>query len=103
MRQALATPGASFFFSDRLFAPFGFDKVLREPGRETPPTPQELMDSGMILVGTPDTVTRQMETLVKQTPVRWLFAWTYNGLVPHEKLMRSLELFATKVLPRFRN
>ena len=85
------------------FAPFGFDKVLREPGRETSPTPQELMDNGMILVGTPDTVTRQMETLVKQTPVRWLFAWTYNGLVPHDRLMRSLELFATKVLPRFRN
>ncbi len=38
---------------------------------------------------------------MNQTPVRWLFAWTYNGLVPHEKLMRSLELFSTKVLPRF--
>ncbi len=83
------------------FAPFGFDKVLREPGSETAPTPYDLQEKAMILVGSPDTVTRQMETLVKQTPIRWLFAWTYNGLVPHDKLMRSLELFATRVLPRF--
>ena len=83
------------------FAPFGFDRVLREPGSDAPPTPQQLLDNAMILVGTPDTVSRQMETLLQQTPVRWLFAWTYNGLVPHEKLMRSLELFSTKVLPRF--
>ena len=32
--------------------------------------------------------------------VDWLFAWTYNGLVPHAALMRSIELFATRVLPR---
>ena len=83
------------------FAPFGFDRVLREPGSDAPPTPQQLLDNAMILVGTPDTVSRQMETLLQQTPVRWLFAWTYNGLVPHEKLMRSLALFSTKVLPRF--
>ena len=35
------------------------------------------------------------------TPIRWLFAWTYNGLMAHDKIMRSLDLFATKVLPRF--
>lgn len=29
-----------------------------------------------------------------------LFAWTYNGLIPHAALMRSIELFATRVLPR---
>jgi alkanesulfonate monooxygenase SsuD/methylene tetrahydromethanopterin reductase-like flavin-dependent oxidoreductase (luciferase family) len=60
-----------------------------------------MMDSGMLLIGTPDSVSRQMEALLARTPVRWLFAWTYNGLVPHAKIMRSLELFATKVLPRF--
>lgn len=34
-------------------------------------------------------------------PARWLFAWIYNGLIPHAKLMKSIELFATEVLPRF--
>jgi hypothetical protein len=41
--------------------------------------------------------------MVKGTPIKWLFAWTYNGLMPNDKIKRSLELFATKVLPRFRN
>ncbi len=83
------------------FAPFGFDRVLAEPGRDTPLTPQELLDRSLILVGTPDTVSFQLERLLKSTPITWLFAWIYNGLIPHHKVMRSLELFATKVLPRF--
>ena len=81
------------------FAPFGFNKLLAPPGESL--TPQDLMDRGMLLVGSPDTVSHQMETLLNDTPVRWLFAWTYNGLMPHDKIMRSLELFQTKVLPRF--
>lgn len=60
----------------------------------------ELRASGLALVGSPDTVTRQLETLLARLPVSWLFAWTYNGLIPHAKLMNSIDLFATKVLPR---
>jgi hypothetical protein len=58
------------------------------------------MKESLVLVGSIDTVTRQLESLCTRLPVRRLFAWTYNGLIPHEKLMRSIELFATKVLPR---
>ena len=83
------------------FAPFGFNRLLAEPGVEDGLTPQDLMDRGMLLVGSPDTVSRQMEQLLNDTPIRWLFAWTYNGLMPHPKIMRSLELFQTKVMPRF--
>jgi alkanesulfonate monooxygenase SsuD/methylene tetrahydromethanopterin reductase-like flavin-dependent oxidoreductase (luciferase family) len=84
------------------FAPFGFDRVLAEPGRTSPLTPQEMLDRSLILVGSPDTVSRQLERLLESTPITWLFACIYNGLIPHHKVMRSLELFATKVLPRFR-
>ncbi len=56
--------------------------------------------TALALVGIVDTVTRQLERLLARLPVRWLFAWTYNGLIPHAKLMRSIELFATTVLPR---
>jgi hypothetical protein len=34
-------------------------------------------------------------------PASCLFAWIYNGLIPHAKRMKSIELFATQVLPRF--
>ena len=44
---------------------------------------------------------RQLEGLLTRLPVNWLFAWIYNGLIPHAKLMKSIELFATEVLPRF--
>lgn len=63
--------------------------------------PPELLGDGLALVGTVDTVTRQLEALLERLPARWLFHWTYNGLIPHAKLMRSLELFATRVMPRF--
>ncbi|MBM3138636.1 MAG: LLM class flavin-dependent oxidoreductase [Chloroflexi bacterium] len=83
------------------FAPFHFGDVLVKPGTEERLTPEEMMELGLVLVGTPETVTRQMETLRARLPVQWIFAWQYNGLVPHEMILRSLDLFATRVMPRF--
>jgi alkanesulfonate monooxygenase SsuD/methylene tetrahydromethanopterin reductase-like flavin-dependent oxidoreductase (luciferase family) len=82
------------------FAPFGFSSVLRDPARTDDLTPEKMVEEGTLLVGSVDTVTRSLERLLSDTPVRRLFAWNYNGLTPHAKVMRSLELFATKVLPR---
>ena len=82
------------------FAPFGFGSILNDPDRDERLTPQEMVERGMLLVGSVDTVTRSLERLMRDTPMRWLFAWTYNGLTPHDKIMRSLDLFSTKVLPR---
>ena len=62
-----------------------------------------MFDNGLALVGTVDTVTRQLESMPKRLPVRWMFAWMYNGLVPHDRLMKTIELFSTKVLPRVAN
>ena len=82
-------------------------RIARLPGTNvtdlSPLAGLPLRERGLILVGTPDSVSRQMEQMLKHTPIRWLFAWTYNGLTPHDKIMRSLELFSTKVLPRFSN
>ena len=83
------------------FTPFRFGEVMKEPGEDEMPTPEELLEKGLLLVGSVDTVTRQLERMLERTPVRRLFAWQYNGLIPHAKILRSLELFATKVLPRF--
>ncbi|HZU77695.1 MAG TPA: LLM class flavin-dependent oxidoreductase, partial [Dehalococcoidia bacterium] len=83
------------------FAPFHFGDVLRMPDREEPLSVEERLADGLLLVGSVDAVTRQLERMLSQTPVRWIFAWQYNGLVPHTALMRSLELFQTKVMPRF--
>jgi alkanesulfonate monooxygenase SsuD/methylene tetrahydromethanopterin reductase-like flavin-dependent oxidoreductase (luciferase family) len=80
------------------FEPFGFAQGYTHP--ETGETP-DLLGESLALVGSADTVTRQLEKLLARLPVRWLFAWIYNGLIPHARLLRSLERFASEVLPRF--
>jgi alkanesulfonate monooxygenase SsuD/methylene tetrahydromethanopterin reductase-like flavin-dependent oxidoreductase (luciferase family) len=80
------------------FEPFGFAKGYLDPVTGLPP--EDLRAAGLLLVGTVDGVTRQLESLLRRLPAQWVFAWTYNGLVPHGNLMRSIEAFYTKVLPR---
>ncbi len=79
------------------FEPFGFAKGMEDPDTGEAPDP---MQSQLALVGSADTVTRQLEALLARLPAQWLFAWTYNQLIPHAKLMSSIETFYTKVLPR---
>ena len=82
---------------------FGFGTLCLHAGAVPDPATgarADLFGDCLALVGTADTVTRQLERLLARLPARWLFAWTYNGLIPHAKLMRSIERFATEVLPR---
>ena len=62
----------------------------------------EVIHVGPGYVGTVDTVLRAMETQQKRQPVDWVFCYSYNSLVPHPVLMKSIETFWTKILPRFR-
>ncbi len=80
------------------FEPFGFSKGLADPDTGNVP---DLMAESLLLVGSVDTVTRQLEALLRRLPAQWIFAWTYNGLISHASLMRSIETFWTKVLSRF--
>lgn len=91
---------SSKFAGEAWFVPFGFRRGMLDPKTGEAPSPDEAIEKGYALVGTLDTVTRSLETLKKKLPLKWIFAWMHNTLVPHAKLMRSLELFYTKVLPR---
>jgi len=89
---------SGLFVGAAWFEPFGFAQGYEHPTtRETP----DLLGESLALVGSADTVSRQLEKLLARLPVRWLFAWTYNGLIPHATLLRSIERFANEVLPRF--
>ncbi|HLW69464.1 MAG TPA: LLM class flavin-dependent oxidoreductase [Candidatus Binataceae bacterium] len=88
---------SGYFCGREWFEPFGFSKGMEDP--KTGETP-DLWDNSLALVGSVDTVTRQLERLVKRLPIRWIFAWIYNGLMPHDRVLKTLELFWTKVLPR---
>ncbi|MGH6644909.1 MAG: LLM class flavin-dependent oxidoreductase, partial [Bradyrhizobium sp.] len=90
-------------FSGRAwFEPFGFRKGMADPKTGRFPTPEEVIAEGYAYVGTVDTVLRAMEAQQKRQPVDWVFCYTYNSLVPHPALMKSIESFWTKVMPRFR-
>ncbi|HET6184705.1 MAG TPA: LLM class flavin-dependent oxidoreductase [Acetobacteraceae bacterium] len=89
-------------FSGRAwFEPFGFRKGLMDPKTGSFPTSEEAIEAGYALVGTLDTVTRALERNMQRQKVDWLFCYTYNALLPHKVLMKTLELLWTKVMPRF--
>jgi alkanesulfonate monooxygenase SsuD/methylene tetrahydromethanopterin reductase-like flavin-dependent oxidoreductase (luciferase family) len=91
---------SSRFVSEVWFRPFGFRRGLVDPDTGNYPDEEEMLSEGYAWVGSVDTVRRQVEQVLERVPVSWAFGWMFNGLVPHAKLMRSIELFKTKVLPR---
>jgi alkanesulfonate monooxygenase SsuD/methylene tetrahydromethanopterin reductase-like flavin-dependent oxidoreductase (luciferase family) len=99
--EAIALWKDSGVFSGRAwFEPFGFRKGVMDPVTGAAPTAEESVEKGYALVGTVDTVARNLERIKKRLPVDWLFCYTYNSLVPHAILMKSIDRFWTQVMPR---
>jgi alkanesulfonate monooxygenase SsuD/methylene tetrahydromethanopterin reductase-like flavin-dependent oxidoreductase (luciferase family) len=88
---------SAVFVGNNWFEPFGFFKGLLDPRTGAMP---EVFEEGLVLVGTVDTVTRQLERLLARLPATWIFAWLYNGFLSNDRLKKTIELFYTKVLPR---
>jgi alkanesulfonate monooxygenase SsuD/methylene tetrahydromethanopterin reductase-like flavin-dependent oxidoreductase (luciferase family) len=55
----------------------------------------------MLLIGSPDTITRQIEAATEQFTVNDLFGIIPQGILDPGRNLASLELIATKVMPRF--
>ena len=91
---------SSRFCAKVWFEPFGFRKGMVDPDTGEYPPQDEFLKGGYAFVGSVDTVCRQVETVMKRLPIEWVFGWMFNGMVPHDKLMKTIELFQTKVLPR---
>ncbi|HTO71381.1 MAG TPA: LLM class flavin-dependent oxidoreductase [Myxococcota bacterium] len=89
---------ASTFVASSWFEPFGFYHGLADP--DGGPPAEDALADGLALVGSPDTVTRQLEGLKKRLPTQWIFAWNYISLIPNALQLRSIERFWTHVLPR---
>ncbi len=53
------------------------------------------------LVGDPDFISRRIEEASKTFPIKECFLLIPQGISPREQVLESLELFATKVMPRF--
>jgi alkanesulfonate monooxygenase SsuD/methylene tetrahydromethanopterin reductase-like flavin-dependent oxidoreductase (luciferase family) len=83
------------------FEPFGFRRGLQDPATGAYLSPEDAIREGYVLAGTVDTVIRGLEANMKRQNVDWVFCYTYNSLIPHAVLMKSIEQFWTRVMPRF--
>jgi alkanesulfonate monooxygenase SsuD/methylene tetrahydromethanopterin reductase-like flavin-dependent oxidoreductase (luciferase family) len=59
-----------------------------------------LLEHG-INVGTPDQVIERIKLLQQEAGVNYYIGWFNFGGMPHEKVKRSMELFASEVMPVF--
>jgi probable LLM family oxidoreductase len=76
---------------ERGWPPMGREEFLREA------------EHGSLYVGSPETVARKIAATVKALGIS-RFQLKYSaGPLPHERLMRSIELYATKVAPLVRD
>lgn len=63
---------------------------------------QEASPSGALYVGSPETVAQKIAHTVRVLGLSRFDLKYANGPIPHQQLMRSIELYATKVIPRVR-
>src|SRR5271170_394235 len=59
-------------------------------------------DQGSLYVGAPETVARRVAATAKALGIARFDMKYSSGTLPHEKLMRSIELYGTKVIPMVR-
>ncbi|MGE0487394.1 MAG: LLM class flavin-dependent oxidoreductase [Gammaproteobacteria bacterium] len=100
--EAIAREAGSFIWNN-FFVPFGFNAAIAGPGEgpfDLPATFDTLSERGLVIHGSPDTVNRKLEDLLKKLPVDYFWMFIYNHM-PHDKCMKSLELMTEKVWPNF--
>jgi alkanesulfonate monooxygenase SsuD/methylene tetrahydromethanopterin reductase-like flavin-dependent oxidoreductase (luciferase family) len=54
-----------------------------------------------LLVGSPDTIARRIEAVHKRVPIDECVLLMPQGLHDRGRILQSLELMATKVMPKF--
>jgi alkanesulfonate monooxygenase SsuD/methylene tetrahydromethanopterin reductase-like flavin-dependent oxidoreductase (luciferase family) len=59
-------------------------------------------DRPPLLIGDADTVTRMIENAARHVPFREVFLLFGQGILERDRCLKTLELFAEKVIPRFR-
>lgn len=58
--------------------------------------------SSTLIIGSPETCIERIQMLQREIGLNYLILWKDFGGLAHEKVMSSLELFATKVMPAFK-
>jgi alkanesulfonate monooxygenase SsuD/methylene tetrahydromethanopterin reductase-like flavin-dependent oxidoreductase (luciferase family) len=94
---SLITLGTPVKKGGELSKDFEHYKEFGQAGRVVREQRQELM-----LFGNPDSVARKIRWMRDELGVRYVMCWMNMGGLEHHKVLRSMELFATEVAPRFK-
>ena len=62
---------------------------------------EDLVDAGMVIVGSPESVNEQVQRLQGELGFGQIMALMCIGDTPHERVVRTMELFAREVAPNF--
>ncbi|GAA1961992.1 LLM class flavin-dependent oxidoreductase [Nocardioides panacihumi] len=92
--------------ADLLFPHFKANRDRIGAERGWPPATRREYDNeiveGSLYAGSPETVARKIARTVRALGAARFDLKYSNGTMPHEQLMRSIELYGTKVIPRVR-
>ena len=99
-----------FLFQDAALPPdpallpdsYAFHREIFGRFMEAPDTFEDILGAGIVLCGSPKTVREQLLAQVEPLGLQQVCLLFAFGNLPHEKVMRSLELVAEQVLPALR-
>jgi alkanesulfonate monooxygenase SsuD/methylene tetrahydromethanopterin reductase-like flavin-dependent oxidoreductase (luciferase family) len=100
-REAEAPILSAFIYND----PFRGREVFTNPGEELQPGAKldwEFLEPRNLLVGPPEHVAERVHELAEVCGLETLLVEHAHPGIPQRLILRNLELFATKVMPAFR-
>ena len=101
-REAEAAIMSAFIFND----PFRGRQVFTNPGEELDPDTKldwDFLEPRTLLVGSPDNVAEKIHELSEVCNLDYLLVEFAHSGLSQRQILRNLENFATKVMPRFAN
>ena len=96
-KNAALPPDVSLLPDSYAYHREAFKQLERPPERF-----QDLIDAGLVLCGSPATVTEQLIEQLRMIGTRQLCIWFTFGDLSHGQVLRSMRLFARSVLPTVR-
>ena len=81
---------------------YAFHREAFRAFEEPPESFEDVVEAGLVLCGSPETVRRQLAEQIEAVGMRQVGLWFAFGNLPHEQVMRSLRLFAGEVMPALR-
>jgi alkanesulfonate monooxygenase SsuD/methylene tetrahydromethanopterin reductase-like flavin-dependent oxidoreductase (luciferase family) len=96
-----------FLFADAALPPdpallpdsYAFHRDIFARFMEAPETFEDVLQQGVVLCGSPESVRAQLLEQIAAVGLRQICLLFAFGNLPHEKVLRSMELFAEHVLP----